>query len=442
MYIDEIPAMIQWHEGLMLTQQHFQQASLRNEMLMQYHLYKVSPFHWGVYQLKYDPGSLVAGIFRVLDLEAIMPDSLLVSYHSNSADNLEIDLNPYLEDIKEKALTINIVVPIRNIDQLNKDLSRYVAYEGMPVTDENTGDNEVQIYRLKPRLKLLVDENPSAKYTAFPLIKVKYINGSFVASEYIPPMLNVATQSQLGSLCSNVIKRLREKALFLADQAQAISTNSSIPMGLEAKNLVYRLVSALPTFEALLITGQSHPYQLYLGLCTIVGQLAGIGAGLIPPVFSAYNHNDLLATFEQATEYIFRVLTEGVTENYKVVRFRYENNVFSAFFEGEWQNKRLLLGMRAQEGVTERELVIWGQECLIGSRTKMKLLRETRILGAGRQKIDRDEELIPVKGVMLFALRGDSEFIEPNEVLQIFNSAERSGTRPPAEIVMYVMRAS
>ena len=441
MNIDEIPAMIQWHEGLMLTQQHFQQATLRGEMLLQYHFYKVSPFHWGVCQLRYDPGSLVAGILRILDLEAILPDSLLVSYHGSSTDNLEIDLNPYLEEIADnKALTISLAVPIRNIDSLNKDLARYAAYEAMPVADENTGDNEVRINRLKPRPKLLVGENPSAKYSSFPLMKIKYINGSFVASEYIPPILNVAVQSQLGLLCASVVKRLREKALFLADQAQSTSSNSSMPIGTEAKNIVYRLVSALPTFEALLITSQSHPYQLYLGLCSIVGQLAGIGTSLIPPVFAAYNHNDLLATFEQATEYIFRVLTEGVTENYKVVRFRYENNIFSAFFEGDWMTKRLLLGMRAQEGVTERELHIWGQECLIGSRTKMKLLRETRILGATRQRVDRDEELIPVKGVMLFTLRADAEFIEPNEVLQIFNSPERSTTRPPAEIVMYVMK--
>ena len=36
----EIPDAIQWHEGLLLTPQHFQQMSARHEALVQYRAYR------------------------------------------------------------------------------------------------------------------------------------------------------------------------------------------------------------------------------------------------------------------------------------------------------------------------------------------------------------------------------------------------------------------
>ena len=57
----DIPDSIQWHEGLLLTPQHFQQLSLRQEALLQYVASTIAPFNWGVRYLKIDPASLAAG---------------------------------------------------------------------------------------------------------------------------------------------------------------------------------------------------------------------------------------------------------------------------------------------------------------------------------------------------------------------------------------------
>src|SRR6185503_10016287 len=76
----EVPPPIQWHEGMLLAPQHFQQLSLRHELLVHYHAAQVSPFHWGVRYLEIDPVPLTDGILRVLDLEAVMPDGLAVSH--------------------------------------------------------------------------------------------------------------------------------------------------------------------------------------------------------------------------------------------------------------------------------------------------------------------------------------------------------------------------
>ena len=65
-------------------------------------------------------------------------------------------------------------------------------------------------------------------------------------------------------------------------------------------------------------------------------------------------------------------------------------------------------------------------------------MREKRILGAKRTHIKADGDLVPSKGVVLFALKGDAEFIEPDEVLQIFNRSEHGHSARPTEIVLHV----
>ena len=71
---NELPAAIQWHEGMLLAPQHFQQLSLRQERLLHYHASHLAPFHYGVIRLRLDNALLLEGTIRVLELEAILPE--------------------------------------------------------------------------------------------------------------------------------------------------------------------------------------------------------------------------------------------------------------------------------------------------------------------------------------------------------------------------------
>lgn len=437
----EIPDSIQWHEGLLLTPQHFQQLSLRHEALLQYSAATIAPFYWGIRYIKIDPTSLVGGILRVLELEAVMPDSMVVSHGLRRGDELQIDLTQYTEQIKAKPMTVHLAVPARETDHLTKgDLARYDSIEGDPVADENTGNGRLRIARLKPRLSLLVTENPSKKYVSFPLAKVTYKNDSFSLTDYIAPTPMVSAQSPLGTMCGLAARRVREKAMYLAEQAR-VPSSGGIRLDLESRNLIRSLVASLPLLEAVLNTGVSHPYQIYLALCSMMGQLAVLGTSLVPPVLSPYNHNDLRATFEQALNFIFRMIDEGITSTYKVFPFHYQDGAYELEFDAAWMAKRLVIGMRGQSGMSEKEIIKWGEECLIGSKKKVPLMRQSRVLGARREQIESDEDIIPPRGVVLFSLKADTEFIEPHEDLQIFNAGLRNSTSRPSEIVLYVKNA-
>jgi hypothetical protein len=64
-------------------------------------------------------------------------------------------------------------------------------------------------------------------------------------------------------------------------------------------------------------------------------------------------------------------------------------------------------------------------------------MRDKRILGAGRQLIQSYESLVPARGVILFALDYDPQFIKPDELLQVVNDSESAGMLP-AEMILYV----
>ena len=435
----EIPKSIQWHEGLLLTPQHFQQMSLRQEALLQYVSAGLSPFGWGVRYFKVDQASLVGGTLRVLEVEAVMPDSLVVSYGVRRGEELRVDLTPHADLMKQRPVAVHLAVPARETDTVTRgDLLRYDSVEGDLVVDENTGGGQLRIPRLRPRLSLLVGDAPPKKYVSFPLVKVVYRDEAFTLTDFIPPALTVPRQSPLGVMCSALARRLREKAASLADQLRGPAGGGRGGYDLETENLLQSLVTPLPPLEGVLNTGVSHPYLVYLALLSVVGHVSVMGRSPVPPAFGPYDHDDLRATFEQVLDFVARQVEEGVTSAFTPHAFRYEEGVYSLLFDGAWAGRRLALGLRGQPGMSEQELVRWGRECLIGSRSKMQRMRETRILGARREVAERDESFVPPRGVVLFTLKADPEFVEPNEVLQIFNTGERGREGRPAEIVLYV----
>lgn len=195
------------------------------------------------------------------------------------------------------------------------------------------------------------------------------------------------------------------------------------------------LVGALPQYEAVLQSGCAHPYLVYVALCGMAGQLSALGTEMVPPSFDPYNHNDLYATFQPVLDFIDRVMDQGVPVSYKTFSFQYHEGAYELRFEGNWMKKQLAIGIRGERGMSEDEVVRWGESCLIGSQGRIGLLRENRIRGAVRKHADRVGDIVTAKGVALFSLMADESFVEPEKLLQIVN---REGPRP-SEIVLYVM---
>lgn len=435
-----LPEAIQWHEGMLLAPQHFQQLSLRHEELVHYHSVAIAPYHWGVIQRGIDSDVLASGLLRVTRLEAVMPDGLIVSRHPGEEAPLEIDLAPWADAMKAAPVTVWLTVPARRpgASPVRGELPRYDSVEGEEIADESTGDGHLRVPRLRPRLSLRAGERPPDKYDSFPIARVTRDRETFVLADYVPPSLRVPPGSRLHEIGSEVAQRLRAKAAFLAEQARSPLVASRAPQLLETKSLIHGLVGALPPFEALLHAGTAHPFALYLALTGLVGHVAGVGRSLIPPVLEPYDHNDARAAFARARDFIFQAVSEGVLESHLAFPFDLQKGRFQIEFDEAWRQRDLILGVRGPGEMSDDEVAAWMDQALIGSEPLMPGLRDRRIRGAGRQRIERAGELVPTPGVALFRLDAQPGFVEAHRLLQVWNANDPGDTPRVSEIVLYV----
>jgi type VI secretion system protein ImpJ len=436
----ELPDRVQWHEGMLLAPQHFQQADLRTEGLIQYHVGVASPFHWGVRRLRIDPGLLASGTLRVTEIEAILPDGLLLTDPRTAEEELTADLTAQVAGRPRGTLTVHLAVPaVRRPGQpIAGSLPRYRSVDGSAVADENTQEEtSLVVPRLRPRATLLVTDAPPDKYASFPLARVAFQEETFSLADFVPPLLEVTGKSEIGAACLRLTARLRERAAFLSEKIQAAGPAASDVRLTDMQRKLEQLVVGLPALEATLASAP-HPYPLYMAVCAVAGHLACVHPGTIPPVFRPYDHDDLRATFMQVLTFCGRMV-EGIQQTYQVTPFALEEGAFRLRLSPAWAERPLLVGITAGGAMPESDVVSWMMESRIGSVARIPSIRERRIRGATRRPVERDDDLgvFPGRGIQLFKVEADPEFVLPGETLEISHPAQQTGRGHPVEVVLY-----
>jgi type VI secretion system protein ImpJ len=441
----DVPDAVQWHEGMLLSPQHFQQAAMRDEMLLQYHVQAASPFPWGVRQLRVDPMSLPDGTYRIVELEAVMPDGLLVTHEAGDALELSVSLRDAAAATPNVPLRIHLVVPTRRAGGVSGTaaLARYASYEGLPVTDLNTGEGELAMPRLRPQPSLIIADAPPDKYASIPLAEVEYRDEAFVATEYIPPLLTVTPQSDLGKLCAHVTRRVREKSVYLGDRARATDVASRSALLLDTELMAEALSMGLPPVEALLGAGVAHPFPLFIQMCAFAGLSSAAGRAVVPPVFKAYDHTNLRATFAQVAAFVNGILDE-IHEEYRAVPFTPAGRAFELALDASWmQGPNLIIGAVGQAGASEADTAAWLEGSLISSDRRMGALRDRRVRGPNRAPLPAPDTLgIAVRrGEVIFTVAVDPQYVEAGQKLQVVHQVD-SAPGHPREVVLYVANRS
>lgn len=438
----QLKKAVQWHDGMLLRPEHFQQADRRSEQLRHFQLSKVMSYYWGVSHLKIDDVLLPSGTLRILELDAIMPDGMIVGMNAEDGDHLELELSDYAEHFKKtKSLLIYLAVPEHRADaaSVTSEFPRYESVESGGVINQNTGEEAPRFACLKPHLKLFAGEEPSGRFVFFPLIKINQEKASFDISDFTPPALHVPLISKLGSLCTNVVKNIRTKASFLSEQ---IRNDKRSIMAQESQFHIKTMVAGLIAFEALIQTRKTHPFDLYIGLSNLAGHLSALRPNEIPPAFEPYDHDDILASFREVLDYIAYCLN-ALQEGFTIVPFAKDDRVFKVDLERSWMADKLIIGVKGSVHMQEKDLIEWITSSVIATKDFVEGVRDKRILGAQRSLISGSKELrlMPSRDMILLEITYDHSFINPDEEFQIFNVADTPLKRP-TEVVLYVPRQS
>lgn len=430
---------VQWHEGMLLSPQHFQQASSRLDSLVAWHTLLAAPFSWGIRRLRIDSGLLPAGVVRVLQLEAIMPDGTSVSFFADNPlhGTLELKLAPFADVLGNAPLDVYLVLPLTKSMRDKGSPARFRSVAASQVEDEVSEALPVDVPRLLPNLSLAAGELPSGLYTYLRLGTVFKDNELIKMGDDLPPLIEMPKDGELWEKVSAFVGQLRGKAAFVAKQTAVPSSKTEDRLAyLEQRERLRNLMTGLPQIEAVLRTPSLHPYALYLALCALLGPLSMLKPGALPPVPPEYDHANPLAVFNPVLEALQDSLQE-ISQEYREHKFEYRHGAFEIGLQTEWVGKELVVGLRGQP---EKDLIAWMNGAIVGSQSAYASLRERRVLGALRSSIEVAEELgvRASSGYTLFSIQTSAALTLANEPLIVSNSTESASALRPQEMVLFV----
>lgn len=431
---------IQWYEGMSLGPQHLQQNDLRFEQLSTFYFQYASNHAFGVIKLVLDDLYIVDGIIRIKEVDAVLPDGLIVNYRSQDYPNfpLVIDLKKIPDYKNVKNILVNLCIAERGeLSPINGDLPRFIATEGAEISDDNLHDNVISIPRLLP--KLFLSEEVPGRCVGIPIIQVEFTEEGFQLTPYLPPKFFLNKDDKLIEDSNYIVQQLRKKIAYLSERWQ---NQVGTPMLQETVSLLKPLLSALPELEATLNQDNIAPHVLHTVLVRSLGNILTLNPSQIPAVLPAYNHKDILNSTDPYINYIQQYLA-NVNESFASFSFNQKDRLFYLRLHADYLNKasRIFVGFCAPKGSSEYQMQEWVNDAVICSDKSIDIVTSKRITGAHRQLLTNEElaELMPARGVLIYEVKLNNEFIIPNQNLNIFNPADTPEKRP-SEIVLYVKK--
>lgn len=439
---DSIPEQVQWHEGMLLSPQHLQQENWRHEAVLNYVARSAFPHLWGVRRLVVDDSLLPSGIFRLVELEALLPDGLILAHPLGNADLVEINLNAMDIDLALDPVTVHLTVPRRTARSAAPGaLRRFGSVNAPAVVDENTGDNEMFIPRLRPMIDLDVTRSPtvppSSAFVSCPIARVGAVEGRIQLLDYAYPSLEVTRGSPLHDIADAVARDLRDRTVGVVERLRGGRRGDGV-VAVELLASLRSMTALLPRLEAMLTDGLTSPYDLYITLCDVAGHVAPIDIELVPVQTPRYVHEDPLPAYRSIASVITRAVRQ-LQRPFREVAFKLDDDgVFSLDLREGRIGGMLIICLYASPGQPVEDMARWIEVASIATAGAMDDVRSRRVRGAARRIVEgvREFEMTTPRGGILVAVEVDRDVISPRDVLQIRHPDGGGHTGQPARVVL------
>lgn len=435
--LDRFP--VQWHEGMLLSPQHFQQEQRYQERLLGNTVAMAVPHFWGLSELNYNQRMLPQGILRIDSIKGLMPDGHMIDIDHM----LEVDLSKNDDLVRPgDTIMIYLAMPKRSPDAAyrNANIRRFESTTGNAVVDENTGENAIVVQRLRPQYHLHLGPTPPPNSCIYlQIMQVRKENsGDLVCAAYTPPLRyfkrpDIPSSKALYERFSVIVRGIRQKAIRLAAIAASSSSGLSHPDRVNKHRIAKVLGSVLPSLESAL-ADEVHPNSVYKEFTAAVGHLSQISTNPVPPPIEPYDHDDI----EKSLRDIFGFLTgllAAIDTEFRYIRFELNDTLFSLALPAKLNNTLLTLEVRGDRGTTREQLVDFISSAKIVCESKFKSLDTARRLGANRRILDKplyhddnDYEVVVVQ------LSAKDDFIRTGERLLIQSATNHSDNSSPASI--------
>lgn len=410
---------VQWHEGMLLSPQHFQQADNNIQYLFSLFGASNSAFFYGVRNLEIDTACLSSGVIRVLKASGIFQDGYYFDFDAVRDHSLERNLSEHFL-VSSVPIKIYLGIPARREkeNELDGDMARYYSDETVNVPDRNTGDNLINIPILKPKLKLLLENEVDARYTSFPIFEAeKSTEAGIVSTNFLPPYITIDEHSEISRMCREIAQTIRNKVAYFSDR----KNNARTSVTEETMSSLRLLIQSVLPLEAIIKINGIQPFEVYKYLINSIAKIISINPTQMIPMVPVYDHNNLYATFHSLFEYAKNIL-DALKQQYHLVNFEQDGNVFKLQMKKEWlQKDEISIGILKAPAATDDDLVNWIRGAQIASESMVSMLRDHRVLGAERRMMERGEYITQPNNMRIIAVKTRSAYIKPTEKLCLLN---------------------
>ncbi|NQZ12149.1 MAG: type VI secretion system baseplate subunit TssK, partial [Algicola sp.] len=421
---DKIPHPVCWHEGMLLSPQHFQQNHIYWEAQMQQLAINMTQYRWGIIELVIDEGRLLEGQVDITCLRAVLPDGLQVDFEAKDDGPLKLGLTGVDSLTKTGKVKVHLTVPIRVPGSASDstDIQRFKVCDGKVVNDDNTGDGEMVMQRLQPILSLQAVEQVNKQYVSLVLFEVcQSDGGQYFVSSYCPPMLaigsdNFLTLSDLTLERKPLQKRLQALALAIRKKARLLAGFSEeggkeLGTKITEQHQIWIRAMALHLVEFELLADNEHslPWDVFQLLARMIGSISVLDPSGVPPKLASYQHHDIAASLTTVLKYINNQLDRVNLRYTSIVFDEGRDGVFTLTYDKAWAGRDLLIELKPRKNNTQADLVLWLKACRRASTSQHKALATKRLLGAEIEQVDSDDKtgITAPPGHALFKIKMD-----------------------------------
>jgi type VI secretion system protein ImpJ len=438
---------VRWHEGMFLLPAHFQMTDRRNDFLLVRRFAEAMPFAWGVIRQQLDVSQLGSGIFRVLEMEAVMPDGLYVQYsqpvssESVSAGQaepiLEIKLAS-LQEIPDTQQTIWLLVPFA-LSHPADDFEN-LRYRELEYSLQDPSTEEYQpIPVLAPNLSLFLGDPPPSRFAALPIAKVSFRAEGFYLHDYEPPQLLIRRNNPIFELLLDLVTTIRNRAAALIRLDEELPDNER-SLYFDPREILSGLLMPLPMFETLLFSEGVSPLYLFGALSGWVGSLCSIGHLTIPKRID-YDHSDPLRCFTAQVEAILHEIELRIPTQYREIPFTHTAEKQFSLVSKRFVVGTLILGVAIRSGTEEDKVIRWFEQAVIGFENEIESLKLRRSVGAARKQTHKTD-LFTLSRRMLFWEVTITEIPLTEESLCVVGITESERISCPAGIYLIFEEAA
>lgn len=421
---------LQWHEGMLLSPQHFQYSDNRFDEIISIQSQFQAYCPWGIVSYKFDENLIGQGLISISELKAIFPDGTVVDQTFSKSDNNALELD--LKKLNLSAACEFEVFLCISTENNNK----YSSTTCHGVQDQNVSDNVIDIPILQPKIFL----NPhkcSDNSLGYAVFKISFDGKQFFNLPYVPPCYSVTVYNPIIKQLSAIVLNLRQKALHLVNKNQY---TSSVVVNRDNQDILRPVISSLCVLEPLIGLSKIHPERLYENLVYVNSMLLPLSNG-VPSSLPSY---DPFKPYESISFFLALVEKSVATiqQKYLSIPFHQQDRLFYLHMQPEFFGDYIFLGFRTGSGMTDYQLQQWVEESIIACDEKIELVTTKRITGASRTTLAETDapDLIPHSGTVLYKIKGHDEFIKIKQNLNIFNAGDTPAKRP-LDITLYLKQA-